>query len=276
MRDSRCNWLQIVPDIRLRILLQQGTRVVCCRSYGLPCMSAYIRNIFLIKAAIGSKIGFRSMQTPRYAMSFSREIEDEIRRVMRDPNALPSSRGARPGSGGHDHYDPHQPRVPAGNSNGGQWTSGGGQGGTAGREARVRLASLDAAQLAQRGSGNPRDAYGQAQPFDGLFGDISAAQHLTSQDGFNRAETDRRTNPRTRVRPFEAGAGGPNNSGRYIFLATDGLGVAQHPAGMQMVVSSTTYAYDKLTGAYATIRATPSRPIEILEIDGKVYIGSFR
>jgi hypothetical protein len=137
-------------------------------------------------------------------------------------------------------------------------------------------ASFDGAQLAQLGQGNPRDAFAQVQPFDGLFGDISAAQHLTSQNGFIRAERDRVTNPRTQVRSFEAGAGGPNNRGRYVFVATEGLGAAQRPRGMQMVVSSTTYAYDRLTGAYATIRATPTRPIEILEIDGQVSIGSFR
>src|SRR5262245_48375536 len=35
----------------------------------------------------------------------------------------------RPGSGDpHRRYDPNQPRVPAGNSDGGQWTSGGGSG----------------------------------------------------------------------------------------------------------------------------------------------------
>lgn len=115
-----------------------------------------------------------------------------------------------------------------------------------------------------------------------MLGNIDA-QHLTSRDGFIRAERDFRTNPRTRIRSFEAGAGGPSKGARYEFMATEGLSVTNSLSGpqaevsaIQAVVSSTTYAYDRLTGAYATIRATPTRPIEILEIDGKVYIGSFR
>ena len=38
-----------------------------------------------------------------------------------------------------------------------------------------------------------------------------------------------------------------------------------------MVISSTTYAYDNTTGAYATISATPARPI-ILDYDGMLRI----
>ena len=42
-------------------------------------------------------------------------------------------------------YDPGQPRVPAGNPDGGQWTDGGGRGGSAdtGRDDRVRVAQVD-------------------------------------------------------------------------------------------------------------------------------------
>jgi hypothetical protein len=45
---------------------------------------------------------------------------------MRDPDALRSESEHMRYSGGHGHYDPTQPRVPAGNSDGGQWTSAGG------------------------------------------------------------------------------------------------------------------------------------------------------
>ncbi len=42
-----------------------------------------------------------------------------------------------------DKYDPNQPRVPAGNPDGGQWTDGGGVGGSSGPSERVRLAQND-------------------------------------------------------------------------------------------------------------------------------------
>jgi hypothetical protein len=205
-------------------------------------------------------------------MTRSSKITDEIDRLMRDPNALRSE----PQSDGRGHYDPTQPRVPAGNSKGGQWAAGGYHGGDSNRDADNAQTPRDDVQLAQLGSGSPRDADAHLRPFEGMLGNIDAAQHLTSQNGFIQAEKDRRTNPRTRVRSFEAGTGGPNNRGRYEFVATEGLGATNNIRGPQLVVSSTTYVYDRLTGAYATIRATPARPIEILEIDGKVYIGSFR
>jgi len=206
---------------------------------------------------------------------FSPEVAAEIARLMRDPDSMRAEAEQMRRSGGGGHYDPNQPRVPAGDSRGGQFASKGYRGGDAGREAGVTRA-FDGTQFAELGSGNPANSNTQAVPFDGQLGEISPAQHLTSQNGFIRAERDRRTNPRTQVRPFEAGAGGPNNSGRYEFLATGGLSVTNGLRGPQAVVSSTTYVHDRLTGAYATIRATPTRPIEILEIDGQVYIGSFR
>jgi hypothetical protein len=204
----------------------------------------------------------------------SSKISEEIARLMRDPDALRSERGQMQPSDGRGHHNPNQPRVPAGNSKGGQWSAGGYRGGHSESDARVTQASLDGAQFAELGQGRPGGA--ALQPFNGLFGDIRAAQHRSSRLGFIRAERDRRTNPRTQVRSFEAGAGGPDNSGRFVFVATEGLGAAQIDGGMQFVVSSTTYAYDRLTGTYATIRATPERPIEILENGGEVFIGSFR
>jgi len=208
---------------------------------------------------------------------FSPEVAAEIARLMRDPDSMRVEAEQMRRSIGGGHYDPNQPRVPAGDPKGGQFASKGYRGGGLGRDVGMTRASLDRAQFAELGSGNPANSNTQTVPFDGQLGEISPAQHLTSQNGFIQAERDRRTNPtRTQVRPFEAGVGGPNNSGRYEFLATGGLSVTNGLRGPQAVVSSTTYVHDRLTGAYATIRATPTRPIEILEIDGQVYIGSFR
>lgn len=55
-------------------------------------------------------------------MKISSEVANEIARLMRDPNALRHKRARMPPSGRHGHYDPNQPRVPAGQSGGGQWT----------------------------------------------------------------------------------------------------------------------------------------------------------
>lgn len=55
-------------------------------------------------------------------MTFSPRVAAEIARLMRDPNALRHERGGMPRSDRHGHYDPDQPRVPAGRSGGGQWT----------------------------------------------------------------------------------------------------------------------------------------------------------
>ena len=65
--------------------------------------------------------------------SSSKDIDNEIARLMRDPNALRSERGQ--GAGGRGHYDPNQPRVPGGSENGGQWTSRGHHGGRSSRDA---------------------------------------------------------------------------------------------------------------------------------------------
>lgn len=181
-------------------------------------------------------------------------ISNEIARVMRDPNALRS--------GGRDRYDPNQPRVPAGNAKGGQWTSGGYRGGGSDRDARVNVASRDAAQLAQLGPGSPRDA--QAQPFEGQLGNIGAGQHLTSQSAFKQIDLDRRRQRDERYN-FQ--------TGRYRFLSTAPYAREAIPGGTRWVISSTTYAYDDTTGAYATISATPARPILIdMDFNGKLVV----
>ena len=55
-------------------------------------------------------------------MPLPTHVANEIARLMRDPDALRHERERMPPSGRRGHYDPNQPRVPAGNSDGGQWT----------------------------------------------------------------------------------------------------------------------------------------------------------
>ena len=196
-------------------------------------------------------------------MSPSPKFANEIARLMRDPDALRSERGQRPD--GHGHYDTNQPRVPAGNSKGGQWSAGGYRGGHSDRDAAVTRASLDAAQLAQFGSGNPGDAYAQIQPFDGLLGDIDAGEHLNSQSGFVQTENDPRRN--RRMQDFEAGF-----RQRFRFVSQGPAASERIPGGTQWVVTSTTYAHDRETSAYATTRATPARPMVVIDFHGKLFI----
>ena len=54
-------------------------------------------------------------------MPLPTHVAKEIARLMRDPDALRHERERMPPSGRRGHYDPNQPRVPAGNSDGGQW-----------------------------------------------------------------------------------------------------------------------------------------------------------
>ena len=49
-------------------------------------------------------------------------VAEEIARLMRDPDALRHERERIPSFGRRGHYDPNQPRRPAGDSDGGQWT----------------------------------------------------------------------------------------------------------------------------------------------------------
>jgi hypothetical protein len=62
---------------------------------------------------------------PRFSMPLPTHILNEIARLMRDPNALRHERGRMPPFGRRGHYDPNQPRVAAGHSDGGQWTAAG-------------------------------------------------------------------------------------------------------------------------------------------------------
>jgi hypothetical protein len=74
-------------------------------------------------------------------MNSSDEIANEIARLMRDPDALRHERHRMPPSGRRGHYESNQPRVPAGQSGGGQWTD-------TGRSARGD-ASTERLELAQ-------------------------------------------------------------------------------------------------------------------------------
>jgi hypothetical protein len=62
-------------------------------------------------------------------MPLPTHIAREIARLMRDPDALRHER--MPASGQRGRYNPSQPRVPAGHSDGGQWTDDGHNGPTA-------------------------------------------------------------------------------------------------------------------------------------------------
>ncbi len=53
-------------------------------------------------------------------MPLPTHVAKEIARLMRDPDALRPKR--MPSFGRRGHYDPNQPRVAAGSSDGGQWT----------------------------------------------------------------------------------------------------------------------------------------------------------
>jgi hypothetical protein len=198
-------------------------------------------------------------------MNPSPKFANEIDRLMRDPDALRPEREGMQHPGGHGHYNPNQPRVPAGDPRGGQFASKGYRGRDSGREAGATRASLDGTQFAQLGSGptNPRDAYAQAQPFEGQLGNIGAGQHLASQNTFNQMNSDRRRDRRDDFESYD---------GRYRFLSMGPHASEPIPGGTRWVVSSTTYAYDDTTGAYATISATPARPIIIDFYHGKLVV----
>jgi hypothetical protein len=55
-------------------------------------------------------------------MPLPTHVLNEIARLMRDPDALRHEREYMPRFDRRGHYNPNQPRVPAGNSDGGQWT----------------------------------------------------------------------------------------------------------------------------------------------------------
>jgi hypothetical protein len=194
---------------------------------------------------------------------FSPEVAAEIAR-LRDPDSMRAEAEQMRRSGGGGHYDPNQPRVPAGDPRGGQFASKGYRGGDVDHDARVALASLDGAQRAQLGSGNPGSAGAQAQPFQGQVGEIGAGQHLNSQNGFIRTDNDPRRNQR--MQDFETA------DERFRFLSEGPAAAEQIPGGTRRIVSSTTYAFDRNTGAYATISATPARPMLITHSYGRLFI----
>ena len=82
-------------------------------------------------------------------MPIPTHIANEIARLMRDPDALRHERGRMPPSGRHGHYDPNQPRVPAGRSGGGRWTDGDGD------TAASRLNDREHPQLVDFSPGRP-------------------------------------------------------------------------------------------------------------------------
>lgn len=183
-------------------------------------------------------------------MSPSPKFANEIQRLMRDPDALRDEAEQMRRSGGGGHHDPTQPRVPAGDPRGGQFASKGHRGGDLGR-----------------GATNPRDAFAQAQPFDGLFGEISTRESLISQNIFLQLERDHNVNPRSPVTGFEAG--------RFEFLSQHEFTRLPLPNGERWTLTATTYGRDgnaRDARAYVTIRATPERPVVIQEIDGVVSV----
>ena len=167
-------------------------------------------------------------------MTPSSEIDDEIARLMRDPNALRSDPSLTPDS---DIYDNARP-------------------------------PLGAAQLAQLGSGNPAGPSVEPAPFNGEFGNINAAQHLTSQNGFIQTE---RAHPRSeRTQDLFVTA-----DRRYRFVTPIPATPEQIPGGTRWIISATTYAYDRTTGAYATIPATPARPMLVTDSNGRLSVRPF-
>lgn len=90
-------------------------------------------------------------------MKISPEVANEIARLMRDPDALRHERERMPSSGRSGHYDPNQPRVPVGQSGGGQWTDTGRSAGELAQaqqqpspslEELARICALDPAKVA--------------------------------------------------------------------------------------------------------------------------------
>ena len=100
-----------------------------------------------------------------------------------------------------------------------------------------------------------RETPAQAQPFNGQVWRhwrrpaSQQPERLSSEP----RETRRRNGEMQRFR----------NRRRTVQIPVVGTGsrAEQIPGGTRWIVSSTTYAYDRTTGAYATISATPARPM---------------
>lgn len=194
----------------------------------------------------------KSSSSPKTGSSpeMSPEVAAEIARLMRDPDSMRAEAEHMRRSIGGGHYDPNQPRVPAGDPKGGQFASKDYRGGGLGREASVMRGS-HAAQVAQLG---PGAAHAQPLPFDQELGFMSPAQNRDGRIGFTQADTDPR---RDRRNDFQS------DDSRYRFLSMGPVARETIPGGARWVISSTTYAYDRDAGAYVIISATPARPIII-------------
>jgi hypothetical protein len=184
-------------------------------------------------------------------MNSSPKFANEIERLMRDPDSMRTEAEQMRRSGGSGHYDPTQPRVPAGDPRGGQFASKGHRGGDAGRDAVATRGAFDAAQLAQLG---PGAAHAQPLPFNGEVGFMSPAQHRDGQAAF----VQEANNPQ-RNRSYEF----QSDDKRFKFLSTGPVAREPIPGGSRWVISSPTYAYDRDARAYVIISATPARPIII-------------
>jgi hypothetical protein len=109
-------------------------------------------------------------------MNSSDETAKEIARLMRDPDALRHERGRTPSSGRRGHYDSNQPRVPAGQSGGGQWadtdrsagelTQAQQQPGLSLKEL-TRICALDPAKVAADFANTFMPGVGRVDPFTG-------------------------------------------------------------------------------------------------------------
>ena len=189
--------------------------------------------------------------SPSSKTSSSPEVAAEIARLMRDPDSMRAEAEHMRRSGGGGHYDPNQPRVPAGDARGGQFASKGYRGGDSGREAGMTRASFDGAQFAQLG---PGAAHAQPLPFDHELGFMSPAQNRDGRAAFVQEDN----NPQ-RDRSYEF----QSDNGRFRFLSTGPIARERIPGGARWIISSTTYAYDRVARAYVIISATPARPIVI-------------
>jgi hypothetical protein len=91
-------------------------------------------------------------------------VAREIARLMRDPDALRHERERMPPSGRRGRYDPNQPRVSAGNSDGGQWTdTGGSAGASAYQRPQIDHTVLGGASLADIAAGRAPIEHVQAR-----------------------------------------------------------------------------------------------------------------
>jgi hypothetical protein len=193
-------------------------------------------------------------------MSPSPKIADEIARLMRDPDSMRAEAEEIRRLIGRGRYDPTQPRVPAGSPKGGQFASKGYRGGHSDRDASAMRVALDGAQFAELGQGNRGDA---RESFEGQLGYIDAGQYLASEVAFEQLDAARRQQKDDRYN-FQ--------TGRYRFLSTGPYAREPIPGGTRWVITSTTYARDSTIGAYATISATPARPMVIQFHYGKLFV----